>query len=51
VNGQRRKRRPVLDFLIATAVTIAFFAVLSIPALTLIVSGVLIAFLLLGVAS
>jgi hypothetical protein len=43
-----RKNRPVLDFFIAATVMVTFFTVLSIPALTLIVAGVLIAFLIAG---
>ena len=41
-----RKNRPVLDFFIAATVMVTFFTVLSIPALTLIVAGGLIVFLI-----
>jgi hypothetical protein len=49
VTRQTRKPRPVLDFVIAATVIIGFFTVLAIPALTLIVAGVLIASLIAGV--
>ena len=45
----KRAGRPVLDFIKAAFVVTVFFAVLSIPVLTVATAGVLIALLIAGV--
>lgn len=46
---EKRAGRPVLDFIKAAVVLTVFFTVLSVPVLTLVTAGVLIAFLIAGV--
>ena len=49
MSGEKRAGHPVADFLKATLVVGLFFTVLSIPVLTLVTAGVLIALLIAGV--